>query len=69
VLPVLSDMEARSQVVTIHPPLPPLIANPVRDLDSCRRLLAGLLGDYVRRFPEQCFSLAFPPQPVSQRGA
>lgn len=59
VLPVLSHMEGRSQVVTVHPALPPPVADPVLDLDACRRALGGLLADYVRRFPEQCYSLAF----------
>ena len=59
VLPVLSHMEGRSHVVTIHPALPPPIADPVLDLDSCRRAIGELLGDYVHRFPEQCYHHAF----------
>jgi lauroyl/myristoyl acyltransferase len=59
VLPVLSHMEGRSHVVTIHPALPPPIADPVLDLDSCRRPIGELLSDYVHRFPEQCYHLAF----------
>ena len=53
VLPVLSHFEERRHVVTLHPPLPV-------DADAWRRSLGALLEDYVRRFPEQCYSLAFP---------
>lgn len=60
VLPVLSHMEGRTHVVSVHSPLPPLDPDPAADLDRCRRALAELLGDYVRQFPEQCYSLAFP---------
>jgi len=59
VLPVLSHMQGRTQVVTVHPALPPRNADPGLDLDACRRSLAHLLGDHVRRFPEQCYSLVF----------
>lgn len=60
VLPVLSHLERRRQVVSIHPALPSIVADPVLDLDACRQALASVLGDYVRRFPAQCYSLAFP---------
>ena len=60
VLPVLSHMEGRTHVVSIHPALPRLEADPAIDLDLCRRALGELLGEYVRQFPEQCYSLAFP---------
>ena len=59
VLPVLSHMEGRVHVVTVHPPLPPRIGDPVRDLEACREKLAPLLAGHVRRFPEQCYRLAF----------
>ena len=52
VLPVLSHQEGRTQVVTIHPPLPP-------DAAASRDVLACLIEDYVRRFPAQCYTLAF----------
>lgn len=29
-------------------------------LEACRQALASVLGEYVRRFPAQCYSLAFP---------
>jgi hypothetical protein len=54
--PVLSHFEARTHVVTEHPPLPV-------DPDDRRRALGELLGEYVRRYPEQCYSLAFPVGP------
>jgi len=54
VLPVLSHREGPTHVVTIHPPLP-------ADLVSCEMILGRLFEDYTRRFPEQCYTLAFPP--------
>jgi hypothetical protein len=59
VLPVLSHMEGRVQIVTVHPALPALTRDPVLDLEACRRALGEVLGEYVRRFPEQCPTLAF----------
>jgi lauroyl/myristoyl acyltransferase len=59
VLPVLSHMEGRLQVVTIHPPLPAAVADAALDRAICRDALAAVLGAYVRRFPEQCYSLVF----------
>jgi hypothetical protein len=47
------------QVVTVHPPLPPAVDDPAADRDLCRDALAPLLEAHVRRFPEQCYSLAF----------
>ena len=63
VFPVLSHLEGRTHVVTVHPPLPSLDPEPASDLDRCRRALEALLADYVRQFPEQCYSLAFPRAP------
>jgi lauroyl/myristoyl acyltransferase len=57
VLPVLAHLEGRTHVVTIHPPLPSLQADLAHE--ACREILGRLLTDYVRRFPEQCYSLAF----------
>jgi hypothetical protein len=62
VLPVLSHLEGMTQVVTIQPPLPAPSRDLARDLDACRDVIATLLGDYVRRFPEQCYGYAFPPR-------
>jgi lauroyl/myristoyl acyltransferase len=61
VLPVLSHMEGRLQVVTIYPPLPPAVDDSALDLQLCRDALGRLLRDYLRRFPEQCPMLAFAP--------
>lgn len=57
VLPVLAHSEGRMHVVTIHPPLPDLRRDP--DLHACREVLGRLLTEYVARFPEQCYTLAF----------
>lgn len=52
VLPVLSHREGPAQIVTVHPPLP-------ADLASCEKIVGCLLEGYTRRFPEQCYTLAF----------
>jgi hypothetical protein len=62
VLPVLAHFEGRTQVVVIHPPLPVPGPDPASDLVACRDVIGGLLEDYVRRFPEQCYYLAFRPE-------
>jgi lauroyl/myristoyl acyltransferase len=54
VLPVLAHREGSSHIVTIHPPLP-------ADLVASAETLGRLLEEYTRRFPEQCYRLAFPP--------
>jgi hypothetical protein len=54
-LPMLAHRIGRKQVITIHPPLP-------RGADACKEVLGRLLGDYVRRFPAQCYTLAFRPR-------
>jgi lauroyl/myristoyl acyltransferase len=59
VLPVLTHLEGRTQVITICPPLPPPEPDQARDLEVCRVRLAALLEDYVRRFPEQCYAMTF----------
>src|SRR5439155_953064 len=68
-LRVLSHMDGRVQVVTIHPPLPASLSDPALDLEACRRALGELLGEHARRFPEQCYSLAFwlPPEEPPRR--
>jgi len=58
-LPVLTYLDGRKRVVTIHPPLPPAEGDLLEDLGRCRNVLSPLLEEYVRRFPEQCRSLAF----------
>jgi lauroyl/myristoyl acyltransferase len=59
VLPVLTHLEGRTQVITIHSPLPAATADPASDLEACRSVIAALLESYVRRFPEQCYGLTF----------
>jgi len=58
-LPVLERRERSRVVVTVHPPLPAPDPDPGRDLEACRQALTPILMDYQRRFPAQCFSLAF----------
>jgi lauroyl/myristoyl acyltransferase len=48
VLPVLSHLEGRTEVVTVHPPLPPIDPDPERDLAACRDVLASLLAALPR---------------------
>jgi len=45
-------------VVTVHAALPAPTPDPLQDLAACRDALSRLLQEYVRRFPEQCVSLA-----------
>ena len=59
VLPVLSHMEGRVQVATVHPALPAFEADPERHLESCRQALHDVLNAHVRRYPEQCPTVAF----------
>ena len=59
VLPVLSHMEGLRQVVTIYPPLPPPVDDPILDVESCRRALGELLAAFIARHPEQCALVAF----------
>lgn len=57
VLPVLTYWRGSKVVLTIHPPLPAPHDDPQHDLAACREVLRDLLTDYVRTFPEQCYSL------------
>lgn len=61
VLPVLAHLEGDIVVVSVHPPLPKLELDPAADADACRGVLERLLREYARRFPDQCWSLPFPP--------
>jgi len=61
VLPILTHAEGRRQVITIHPELPMGEADPAEGRPRWQDAIASLLADYVRRFPEQCFGLAFRP--------
>lgn len=65
VLPVLTHLEGRTQVVTIHPPLPRIPRDGDADLRACQDVLSTLLAEYVRRFPAQCVGLAFATLPSS----
>jgi lauroyl/myristoyl acyltransferase len=61
VLPVSTHLEGRTQLITIHPPLPP--PTDADDVEACRYrpIVSELMAEYLRRFPEQCPVLAFPP--------
>jgi lauroyl/myristoyl acyltransferase len=61
VLPVFARYEGRQRVIEVHPPLPESIQDPVGDAESCREALTPLVREYVRKYPEQCRYLAFPP--------
>ena len=56
--PVLSHLDGRHHRVTIHPALPPPEPEPDADVVRCWEKLTPLIEGYVRRFPEQCRSLA-----------
>ncbi len=66
VLPVLTHLAGRLQVVTVHPPLPALPPDPEADLGPWRALLTDLVIAHMRRVPEQCPSPAF--EEVPPRG-
>jgi lauroyl/myristoyl acyltransferase len=56
VLPVLTRLDGRTHIVTVHPPLPALDADRARGIEAWREILEPLLADYTRRFPDQCAS-------------
>ena len=58
-IPMLTHREGSRMVVTLQPPLPPPVADPVEDARRCRQALAPLIEGHVRRYPEQCVTLAF----------
>jgi lauroyl/myristoyl acyltransferase len=60
VLPVMTHLAGRDQVITIHPPLPRLAPGDAEELAEWRSILRALIAGYVERFPEQCPALAFP---------
>ena len=67
-LPVFSHRApAGHRVITIHPPLPPIVDDAARDAEQCREVLGPLVADYIRRHPEQCRWVAMPRW--SRRGA
>jgi hypothetical protein len=59
VLPVLTHLEGRTQVVTIHPPLPMKGTEGADKGPAWQTVLGSLVADHVRRFPEQSYGLAF----------
>jgi lauroyl/myristoyl acyltransferase len=61
VVPVTARLEGRTQVITIHPPLPAPGADGFPDVDACRAVLTELAEEYMRRWPEQCPAVIFPP--------
>jgi hypothetical protein len=52
VLPVLHHLEGRTQVVTVHPPLPEPV-DEAQDIAACGLVLARLLDEHLRRVPGQ----------------
>jgi hypothetical protein len=69
VIPVVTHLEGRTQVITIHPALPTPTPRDADPLAAWREIITGLVSDYVRRFPEQCPVLVFPPAALRRRRA
>jgi lauroyl/myristoyl acyltransferase len=61
VIPVTTHLDGRTQVITIHPPLPAPRTRDADPIPAWREIITALVSDYVRRFPEQCPVLVFPP--------
>jgi hypothetical protein len=61
VLPVTTHLEGRTQIITIHPALPAPLAG-ADPTDAWEPIVTGIVHDYVRRFPEQCATLALRPR-------
>jgi hypothetical protein len=57
VLPVLTHLAGRVQVIAIHPALPTGGPGAAGELPVWRDILVSLVQDHVRRFPEQCPAL------------
>jgi lauroyl/myristoyl acyltransferase len=60
VIPVVTHLEGRTQVITVHPALPTPAPRDADPPASWREIITALVSDYVRRFPEQCPVLVFP---------
>jgi hypothetical protein len=58
---VLHAWSARGRVVTVHPPLPPPMANVESDRVACHAYLFDAVQRFVVAHPEQCVSLAWLP--------
>lgn len=69
VVPVVTHLEGRTQVITIHPALPTPQPDDVDPLGAWRDILVALVSDYVRQLPEQCPVLVFPPTILRRRRA
>lgn len=59
VVPVTTHYEGARQVVTLHPPLPPVDPARVEDLVRCQALLQALLERYAAEHPEQCSGFVY----------
>jgi lauroyl/myristoyl acyltransferase len=54
VVPVTARLDGRVQVITIHPPLPAMDADPYAHLAACRAILTRVVERHVARWPGQC---------------
>src|SRR5262249_28118750 len=61
VLPVMSHLEGRVQVIRVHPPLPANDPDEAVALAGSRQVLTALARDYVARHTSQCPGLVFEP--------
>jgi hypothetical protein len=59
VFPVLTHLEGHTQIVTVHPALPPVGPDPDSGGQACRTALRQILEPFVEAHPEQCYSLVF----------
>ena len=66
VLPVLSHLDGRVQVIRVHPPLPANDPDEAVALAGSRDTLTALARDYVARYADQCPVLVFGPQRISR---
>ncbi len=60
VWPVLTHLDGRTQVITIHSPLPKAEHDEGSDGGPWRAALDALVREHAARFPEQCPALIFP---------
>jgi lauroyl/myristoyl acyltransferase len=66
--PVLSHWQGARVVVSIRPPLPDPDPDPLRDLETCQRIISDVLCEHVRRFPAQCHVRDVGTATISGRG-
>jgi hypothetical protein len=62
VVPVLSHLDGRTHVVTVHPPLPAPAPGAALPLEAWRAILTALAREQVARHPEQCPAVVFEPR-------